>query len=219
MTQASNGRAQGSRRFKKTLIALAIGGVSGFLGATLALRFLDADSMPDVGASVEIAVLVAMLYVLTGVAVGVGVLSPKMGAKFLNVEDAEELQEQRSMLAYSTFGMIGAGVALGTVALGGEAGVVDPVWALVIFAVLTVLAVWLSLKSLKIQDELMRAVGRETGALSFYLTVGIGGTWALLAHLGFTAAPQPLDWLTMFWSLMLVACFIIIGKRGMMAMR
>ena len=64
-----------------------------------------------------------------------------------------------------------------------------------------------------------RAVGRETGALSFYLTVAIGGTWALLAHLGFAPAPQPLDWLTMFWSLMLVACFIIIGKRGMMKMR
>ncbi len=219
MMQVADEKAQGRRRLKKTLVALAVGGVAGFLGATLVLRILDADSIPDVGASVEIALLVAMLYVFTGIAVGVGVLSPKVGAKFLNVEDAEELQEQRSMLTYSTFGMIGAGAALGTVALGGEAGVVDPVWALVIYAGLTVLAVWLSLKSWKMQDELMRAVGRETGALSFYLTVGIGGTWALLAHLGFAPAPQPLDWLTMFWSLMLVACFIVIGKRGMMTMR
>ena len=45
------------------------------------------------------------------------------------------------------------------------------------------------------------------------------GGWALLAHLGFTAAPAPLDWLTMFWVTTLAGVFVAIGQRGLMTMR
>ncbi|MEL1249497.1 hypothetical protein [Aurantiacibacter gilvus] len=219
MTDADIAAADKKRRFKKTLFAMVLGGAAGFLAAFTALQLMDAETMPEFGASVEVAVLVGLIYVITALAVAVGVLSPRAGAKFLNVEDAEELQEQRSMLTTSAIGMGAAGIALVVVALGGSVGLVDPTVALVVYAVLCALAVWVSLKSWKLQDELMRAVGRESGAMTFYLVVAIGGTWALLAHLGFVAGPQALDWLTMFWGLMLLACFIVVGKRGMLVMR
>ena len=41
----------------------------------------------------------------------------------------------------------------------------------------------------------------------------------MLAHLGYTAAPAPLDLLSLFYVLVLVASFIIIGRRGMLAPR
>lgn len=211
--------AEKTRRRKKTILALGLGGISGFVGTLVVLYLLDSGAVPDVGTSVEIAVVVGMLYVITALAVVVGVLSPKAGATFLNVEDAEELEEQRPMLTYSAVGMAGAGIALVVVALAGAAAFIDPEVALGIYVVLSIAAVWISLKSWKLQDELMRAMGRDCAAMSYYLVLGIGGTWALLAHLGFVSAPKPLDWLTMFWSLLLVACFIVVGKRGMLTMR
>jgi hypothetical protein len=219
MTDVEFEGAERKRRLKKTLFALGLGGVAGFLGAFTVTKLLKMETVPDLGASVEIAVLVGGIYILTALAVAVGILSPKAGASFLNVEDAEELREQRSVLAYSAIGMGGAGAALIVVALGAPGSLVDPIVALAIYAGLAVVAVGVSLKSWRLQDELMRAVGRETGALSFYLTVATGGTWALLAHLGLVAGPQAIDWLTMFWSLLLLAAFIVVGRRGMLAMR
>lgn len=219
MTDMDFAATDKKRRLKKTMFSLGLGAISGFVGATLVMQLLDSDSLADVGASVEIAVLVALVYLLIAIAVGVGVLSPKAGASFLNVEDADELEEQRSILGYSAIGMAGAGIALAVVALSGPDGLVEPRLALGLYVVLSVLAVWVSLKSWKLQDELMKAIGREAAGMSFYLVLLVGGTWALLAHLGFVAAPRALDWLSMFWALLLLAAFIVVGKRGMLMMR
>ena len=219
MTDMDAAATEKKRRLKKTIFALGLGAVSGFAGATLVTRLLDSGAIPDFGPSVEIAVLVALVYLLVGIAVGVGVLSPKAGASFLNVEDADELEEQRAILGYSAIGMAGAGIALAVVALSGPDGLVEPWLALGIYVVLSVLAVWVSLKSWRLQDELMKAIGREAAGMSYYLVLLVGGTWALLAHLGFVAAPQALDWLTMFWALLLLAALIVVGKRGMLVMR
>ena len=78
---------------------------------------------------------------------------------------------------------------------------------------------WLSLPAYRASDELMRAISLEAGALSYGLVLLVVGIWAMLAHLGYTAAPAPLDLLSLFYMLVLVASFIIIGRRGMLAPR
>lgn len=207
------------RRLKKTIFAFGLGVVGGIVSGALVLQLLESGSIPDIGTSAEIAVMVALVYLVSAIALGVGVLNPRAGARFLNVEDTDELQEQRSMLGYSGIGMAGAGIALALVALSGPDGMVEPRLALGLFVALSVLAVWVSLKSWRLQDELMQAIGREAAAMSYYLVLLVGGTWALLAHLGFVAAPQALDWLALFWSLILFATLIVVGKRGMLMMR
>ncbi|KLI64235.1 hypothetical protein [Aurantiacibacter marinus] len=219
MTDTEFEATEKKRKLKKTLFALILGGVAGFLGAMGLMELIDTGLLGDLGASREVAALVALVYLLTAGAIGIGLVNPKAGARFLNVEDAEELDEQRGMLMFSTIGMAVAGLALLIVALSGQGGVIGPVVALVSYVVLSVVAVFTSLKSIKFQDELMQAVGKEAGSTSFYLVVLVGGTWALLAHLGFVTGPAPLDWLTMFWALMLLAAFIVTGRRGMLAMR
>ena len=44
----------------------------------------------------------------------------------------------------------------------------------------------------------------------------IGGGWALLAHAGMVVAPQPLDWLTMFAAILLLATYWVCGVRGLL---
>jgi hypothetical protein len=77
----------------------------------------------------------------------------------------------------------------------------------------------LSIPIYRLSDELMRAVNLEAGAVSFGLVLLIGGSWAILAHLGYAPAPAPLDWLTLFYTLMLLASFIAVGRRGMLTPR
>ena len=219
MTESEHEASERRRKLKKTALALAIGGVAGFAGAMGMMHLMEMEALAESGPSVEIAALVGMLYALIGFAIGVGLLSPKAGAAYLNVEDADEIEEQRGILTYSALAMVVAGIALVVVALAGEGGLIDPAVAAGVYVISTVIAVWASLRSGKHQDELMRAMGRETASTAYYLIVLVGGTWALLAHLQYIAAPAPLDWLTMFWVLMLLAAFIVVGKRGMMTLR
>ncbi|RJY09026.1 hypothetical protein [Aurantiacibacter aquimixticola] len=219
MTEPELQGSDKNRKLKKTLFAITMGGITGFFGAMLVKEALDSGKFASVGASVEIASLVGMIYLITGLFVGLGSLAPNAGAKVLNVEDADELREQRAMLLYSSVGMFAAGLALILVALAEAGGPVTPGLALLVYGVLAVVAIFTSVKSWKQQDELMRAVGRETASLSYYLMLLVGGTWALLAHLAYLPAAQPLDWLTMFWSLFLLATFIVVGRRGMLNMR
>lgn len=219
MTENESATAEKKRLKKKTIFAIGVGGLAGFFSSFGLMRLADTGALGDLNASQEIASLVGMIYILTSVAVLFGLASPKAGATFLNVEDAEELREQKSMLMGSGVGMGALGIALIVVALSGTTGIIDPMTALIVYAVLLVVGAVASMRSWKLQDELMRAVGRETGATSFYLLFFVGGSWELLGHLGFVARPAALDWLSMFWALMLLAAFIVCGRRGMMKMR
>lgn len=219
MTDAELETSEKTRKRKKAIFAASIGAVAGFLGAMAGLELADSGMLGDFDVSREIAMLVGLIYIITAAAVLFGLASPKVGATFLNVEDAEELREQKTMLGYSGAGMASAGIALIVVALGGDGGVLDPLTALGIYVILTVVTVAVSLLSRKHQDELMRAIGQECAALAFYLVVLVGGTWALLDHLGIVPSPAALDWLTMFWGLLLVAAFVGTARRGMLEMR
>ena len=206
-------------KWKKILFSLALGGVSGFLGALAFLKLGMTGDFGMLGPSEEIAALVGLVYALTGGAIGIGLIMPKAGATYLNVEDAEELTEQRSMLASSALAMLALGIALIVVALAEPVGTIPPGVVVPIVSAAVLLATGLGMMSHRRQDELMRAMGRESAALAFYLLALVGGIWALSGHLEYTAPPAPLDWLTMIWGLMLLAAFIVVGKRGMMKMR
>lgn len=218
MTDLTN-EAEKSRKTKKTLFSLALGGVAGFLGAFGFLQLADTGALSELGASREIAALVGVIYLLTAVAVLVGVVAARVGSTYLNVEDAEELREQKAMLGLSGIGTAALGAALIVAALAAPDGPIGEDAALAVFLVLLALCTYTSIASHRRQDELMRAVGSETAATGFYLLFSSGGGWSLAAHLGYLSGPQPLDWLTTFWALTLLAAFVVTGRRGMLKMR
>ena len=211
--------AERSRKTRKTMIATLGGGVAGFLGAMGMLTLADSGLLGTLDASREIALLVAMIYLVTGIGLAVGLAAPGFGARFLNVEDADELREQKAMLSASVMGMIALGLALVVAALAAPVGPVPAGVALAGVIGLLIVSWIAGIRQRRHIDELFRSLSRESTALGFYLMFFVGGGWALLAHLGYTAAPQPLDWLTMFAALLLAATFITCARRGMMAMR
>lgn len=207
------------RWLRKLLIPGLVGAAAGFAAAAGMLRFIDSPAVGGLGISATIAALVAVVYLVIGLGMMLGTASPRVGARFLNVEDADELREQKKMLSLSATAMALWGAALLALALAAPAGPVPQAIALAVGGGGLVIGALLSLLAWRACDELMLAVNREAGALGFALVWLVAGGWAMLAHLGFAAVPAPLDLLTLLYALVMAASFIAVGRRGMLAIR
>lgn len=201
---------------RRLAVPVVVGAVSGFAATLLFLNLVDGEGARGLGPSREIAGVVGVLYLLTAIGVGVGLASPRVGARFLNVEDADELREQRRMLGYSCGAMAALSGALFVLVLAEPLGPVAGEVAAVVAIALLLLANGLGLLQARHTDELQRAMSRDSVASAFYLLFVVGGGWALLAHCGLVDAPAPLDWLTMFAVFLLVGCFWQVGRRGLL---
>ena len=219
MTDLSSDHAAPKTKWGKLAVMVTSGALVGFFGAMGTLKLVDSGALGGLDASREIALLVALLYVVMGLMVGLGALSPGAGARFLNVEDADELREMRQSLTSSGIGCVAFGVLLAILALSGGEGIIPPLTAAIAGAVLLVIGVVFSMRSANRSDELMRAVSKDTASLGYYLVFVIVGGWAAAAILGFVAPPQMIDILTAIWAIILIAAFWVCGKRGMLAPR
>jgi hypothetical protein len=216
---SENHTSAAPRWVRKLLIPALIGGVAGFAASAGMMRFIDSSAVGGLGLSATIAALVGVLYCVIGFGIVIGTSSPGVGAKFLNVEDADELREQKKMLIWSGTSMLLWGVSLLTLALAAPDGPVPQAAALAVGGGCLVIGIALSVLVYRASDELMAAVNLEAGALSYGIVSLVIGLWAMLAHLGYTSAPAPLDLLTLFYVLVLVASFIAVGRRGMLQVR
>ena len=204
---------------RKTIVSLLVGGVAGGLASFAALTLIGSGKLGELGTSREIAIMVAVVYLVMAAAVAFGALSPALGARFLNVEDADELREQKSRLIGSAVASAAFGLALVAAALAAPLGPLAEPVALAAFLGLFALACYLGARQQRTSDEFMRQLSRDASAAAFYLLALIGGGWALIAHLGYAVAPAPLDWLSMFAGLLLIATLAACMQRGLMTPR
>jgi hypothetical protein len=211
--------SSGNRLIRKIIIPALVGGVVGFAASAGMMRFVDSDAVGGLDKSATIAALVGVLYAVIGFGILIGTARPGMGARFLNVEDADELREQQRTLLHSGTAMLVWGIALAVLALAAPDGPVPQTLALGVAATGMAIGVGMSVLVQRECDELMRAVNLEGAAITNALLFVVLGTWAMLAHLGHVAAPAPLDLLTLFYVLLLLASFIAVGRRGMLTIR
>ena len=144
------------------------------------------------------------------------VASAHSGADLLDGDAAEELRERGRLFLYSFAWTIACGLLLIVLALAGPAGPLSPAAALAGALGLIVALIVLGVAVRRLSDELARTLSNEAGNIACYLILALGGGWAILAHLGFVAAPAPLDWLTLFILLLFVASFIAAGRRKLL---
>ncbi|WP_416831068.1 MAG: hypothetical protein ACMUJI_13525 [Erythrobacter sp.] len=204
---------------RKAAIAMAIGAVVGFVTMFAVSSFLSEGWIGEFDKSTKAAVLVGAFYVVMGLGVALGALKPKVGARILNVEDEEELMEQRGMLLNSCYAASLWGVGLVVAALGGENGVIPAATALIIAGILIALGSYFAWQSYRASDELMAAVNSDAMTIGYCLTFAVVGGWALLEHLGLAAGQDPIDVITMFYVLSMVATFVATGRRGLLKPR
>jgi hypothetical protein len=204
---------------RKLVIPALIGALAGFAATFAMMRYIDSSAADGLGASAAGAAVVGVLYCVMAAIIMVGTASPRLGARLLNVEDADELREQRRVLALSGGAMALWGAALLALALAAPEGPVPQTLALAIGVGGLVIGSGLSVLVYRASDELMLAVNLEAGALTYGLVLLMVGMWAALAHLDYVAGPEPLDLLSLFYVLMLVASFIATGRRGMLTIK
>lgn len=196
-----------------------LGGIVGYSAGYFMEELVSPDMLASLSLSVMIAATVAVIYLAFAAILWAGLLKPALGAKFLNVEDAEELREQMPILRESAMGTALWGAALLALALAAPEGPLAPPVALAIGAGGLVAGCWFAWRSYSACDELMLKMNLEAGALTYGLVLLVLGGWGMLAHLGYVAGPQPLDLLTTCYVLVMVATYIVIGRRGMLVLR
>lgn len=203
-------------KWRKHVIGLVLGLATGMAGGFVTIRLVDGGALGELGGSQIAAAMVGLIYIITALGVSAGLVSPRLGAQFLNVENAEELQEQRRMLGLSAAGMVAWGLMLIVLAASGPGGRLPPATALVVAAVLLLASIALAAAQWRLMDELLHRTSSEGGNLAFYLTLLFGGGWAVVAWLGFAPGPGHLDWITLFSVAGLAGTMVAAGRRGLL---
>jgi hypothetical protein len=200
---------------RRQLFRLLSGGVAGLVAGLAMTSLIDSPLVGGLGKSETIAALVGVTYGLMGVGILLGSANPRIGATYLNVEDADELREQQRMFLYSGLSALLWGVALVALAFAAPGGPLLQGAALAVAAAGLLIGTAVSIPVYRAADELMRAVTIEGGAISSWLLFAVITPWAMLAHLGYASGPQPIDLISLFYGLMLVGSFFVIFRRGM----
>jgi hypothetical protein len=155
---------------------------------------------------------------LVGLAeMGFGLVAAGFGAcagLLHGTEEAEDLRRERRALLLGAGALLCAGSSLILMTLAERAEVASAatgVWGPITLNLLAALLIAIRARGL---DELNRTVARDAGHFAFLWLSWVGGTWAILAHLQFTTAPAPLDWLTMLHGFSFVAGLVALARKG-----
>lgn len=171
--------------------------------------------------AVMLAILAGLVYLMIGAMLALGTFAPSTGAMLLNVEDADEIREERPKLQVGSVAYILIGATLLVLAASGDGpdALIGQGLALLIAGACFLGAAVLSLISYRQCDELMRQMTIESSALAQSVGLFVFGGWAILAHLGQVAWLAPLGYLAGFAFLEMLAIFSIVGRRGMARFR
>lgn len=172
-----------------------------------------------VGATEWVAAVTGAILIVLAIFGGLTMASTHTDLALIDDEvAAEEMRERGRLYVYSFSWIAVCGLLLIGLALAGPLALLSPAVALAGALVLVAVLTGLGLATWSLSDELVRTLSNETGNMAFYLILGLGGGWAMLAHLGLAAAPAPLGWLILFILSMFVASFIVLGRRKLLTL-
>ena len=201
----------------QTLTGAAFGAAGTFLFLQYGGKVADFEDPSRLAAAAA-----GIIYVLMGLFVGIGALIPGAGAKFLNVEDADEILAERKSIGPGAVGCLLVGLMLMALALtpgGDQPGALSPNLALGVAAVCVLGLIGTSIWIRGRIDEFNRQMGIESSALAMHASMLLFGGWAALAHVGYVQWITPLGLLAGFALIELGAIFWVVGKRGMLMPR
>ena len=201
---------------RKTLLSAGLGFIAG-IGGVLGFYALGADL--DWGGGRAPAAAIGVVYLATGLFTLLGTMAPGLGAKVLNVADAEELVEQRAILLGSSASMIALGLMLLSLAGAGPGGFIRDEVAMAMIAIALIGATVVSVRQWRLYDELWRQLSWEGSAYAMGLVLPLMVIWGAAVHLGYVASMDPLAVIAMVLAAVLAGAFIATGRRGLLTPR
>jgi len=149
--------------------------------------------------------------------IGFGLIAAGFGACANYLDESEEgqdLRRERRALLLGAGTLVSAGSALILICLTGADRFVSPVAGVTGALLLNLSAAIIAAIRSRGMDELNRRVARDASHLALTSLIWFGGTWAVLAHVRFTPAPDALDWLTMLHGFSFIAGLVAAARRG-----
>ena len=220
---------QMQKNWTKPVLSGLIGAIAGYLAITGYMELGGGAELAQVNPMRLVLSCVGMVYLAMGLFAGLGTLVPRVGAKLLNVAGSEDLLDQRALLlgredlldqrALLLGGSVSSGVigaALMLLAASGPGGSVPDEMALGSLAFALLFSIAITVLQWRHYDELMRQVSWEGSAFGLALLSPALVAWAALAHLGWTAALDPLGVIALLTSALLIGTLIAAGRRGML---
>ncbi len=209
--------ATNNGRMRTALMRMLAGAIFGAAAMSLFLFFVPKSSWDVDDPSIMIATVAGASYLLIGLSVAIGLIAPGAGARFLNVEDPDEIREERPKLKSATLVFVLTGIFLLVLAFSkAGAGLLDPraSAAVAIFCLVGILAAgWISSKK---SDELTKQMGQEASSISLQLVMLVIAGWAVFAQVGEARPIEPLTLLASLALLQLFVTFVVIGRRGLL---
>lgn len=201
---------------RKLILQLVFGGLLGGLAGYVGLGLLDTDNM-----TIDQVIVsgVGLIYLLMGLICGFGLIAPKLGSNILNVEDADEIRDQRRVLTGSTLCMMALGTALIVLPLGSADGPISPIAAFGGLLAAMALLIVVSIRDWKYYDEMMLQLSRDAGNLAFCSVGSLIFIWASAASLGLVTALTPLALVAIISGGFLIAIFVASARKGLMRTR
>ena len=202
---------------REIVVRMLAGAVFGATVMSLFLAFVGKPHLDLNDPATAVTVIAGVCYLLIGLSVGLGLMAPRIGARFLNVEDSEELIEERHKLKPASIVFVLSGAFLLVLALsGGETAVFSRAAALSIAILCMAGIVIAAMMGSKHTDEMTRQMGHEVASFTLQAAFLLIGGWAALAQLGYVAWMGPLALLSSLALLQLFVTFVVIGRRGML---
>ncbi len=207
---------QMQKNWTKPVLSGLIGAIAGYLAITGYMELGGGAELAQVNPMRLVLSCVGMVYLAMGLFAGLGTLVPRVGAKLLNVAGSEDLLDQRALLLGGSVSSGVIGAALMLLAASGPGGSVPDEMALGSLAFALLFSIAITVLQWRHYDELMRQVSWEGSAFGLALLSPALVAWAALAHLGWTAALDPLGVIALLTSALLIGTLIAAGRRGML---
>ncbi len=207
---------QMQKNWTKPVLSGLIGAIAGYLAITGYMELGGGAELAQVNPMRLVLSCVGMVYLAMGLFAGLGTLVPRVGAKLLNVAGSEDLLDQRALLLGGSVSSGVIGAALMLLAASGPGGSVPDEMALGSLAFALLFSIAITVLQWRHYDELMRQVSWEGSAFGLALLSPALVAWAALAHLGWSAALDPLGVIALLTSALLIGTLIAAGRRGML---
>lgn len=206
----------------KLVLQLVMGMVSGTAGMAAVLFVLEQqDGLLEEPGRI-FALGTALVFLLIALLIAVATAAPKFGERALNVEDADEIIEQKPDLVIGSLSFLLMAILIGVLALvPGEqtAGVLSIQAGALVAGLAFASLVFLAVRFRRMGDEMTRAVSQEANGWALIFILLLFGGWAGLAQLGYAPMFAPLTFVAGVFALYLVGVFVAAGVRGMLKPR
>jgi hypothetical protein len=207
------------QKTQKRTLQLAFGVLIGGLAGYSFGGFLGAQTPRTMSIDQVIVGGIGVVYLMMGLIIGFGLAFPKLGSKMLNVEDAEEIGDQKRILTGSSMCMMVLGVALVILPMAKPDGAITPLVGFGGLLAALAILVAISIRDWKHYDELILQMSRDAGNFAFCGTAFALLIWASAAWAGLASAPTPLALVAIISGGFLLAAFVAGARLGLLRPR